>query len=73
MNSKVIRFDNGSSIETLPDTHIVARSGIKCMFPRKNGKSVMSMRKFVDLYCPDDLTDEEKIIIYNWLYGGEQE
>ena len=71
MNSKVIRLDNGSSIETLPDAHIVARSGTKCMFPRKNGKSVMSMKNFIERYCPDDLTYGEKVMMYKRFYGGE--
>ena len=71
MNSKVIRLKNGSSIEILSDAHIDAKTEFKYMTARKCGKSVISMKNFVDRYCPDNLTDGEKAMIYKRFYGGE--
>ena len=71
MNSKVIRLKNVNSIEILSDAHIDAKPEFKYMPARKCGKSVISMKNFVDRYCPDDLTDGEKAMIYKRFYGGE--
>lgn len=71
MNSKVIRLKNGNFVEILSDAHIDAKSEFKYMPARKCGKSVISMKNFVDWYCPDDLTDGEKAMIYKRFYGGE--
>lgn len=71
MNSKVIRLKNGNFIEMPSDAHIDAKSEFKYMTARKCGKSVISLKYFVDRYCPDDLTDAEKAMIYKRFYGGE--
>lgn len=70
MNAKVIKLKNENFIELLSDVHIAVKSESKYMFSRKNGKSVMSMKYFVDHYCPEDLTESEKQMIYKrWLNG----
>ena len=71
MNSKVIRLKNGNFVEILSDAHIDAKSEFKYMAARKCGKSIISMKNFVDRYCPDDLTDGEKAMIYKRFYRGE--
>lgn len=71
MKAKVIKFKNGSSIETLPNAHTVVRSDIKYMFPRKNSKPALSMVKFLETYCGIELTDDEKMMIWDLFYGGD--
>lgn len=71
MKVKVIKFKNGSSIETLPNAHTVVRSDIKYMFPRANGKPALSMIRFLELYRGTELTDDEKMMIWNLFYGGD--
>lgn len=71
MKTKVIKFKNGSSIETLPNAHAAARSDAKYMFPRANSKSALSMIRFLELYSGTELTDDEKMEIWNLFYGGD--
>lgn len=71
MKAKVIKFKNGSSIETLPNAHTVVRSDIKYMFPRANGKIALSMIRFLELYRGTGLTDDEKMEIWDLFYGGD--
>lgn len=73
MKAKVIKFKNGSSIETLPNSRITARSDIKYLFPkvRKNGKPALSMIQFLEMYRGTELTDDEKMMIWNLFYGGD--
>lgn len=73
MKAKVIKFKNGSSIETLPNAHTVVRSDIKYLFPkaRGNGKPALSMIQFLEMYRGTELTDDEKMKIWNLFYGGD--
>ena len=73
MKSKVIKFKNGSSIETLSTEHSTVRSGIKYLFPnaRGSGKPALSMIRFLELYSGTELTDDEKMIIWDLFYGGD--
>lgn len=71
MKAKVIKFKNGSSIETLPNAHTVVRSDIKYMFPRANGKIALSMIRFLEMYRGTELTDDEKMMIWDLFYGGD--
>ena len=73
MKSKVIKFKNGSSIETLPNAHTVVRSDIKYIFPkaRGNGKPALSMIQFLEMYRGTGLTDDEKMMIWDLFYGGD--
>ncbi len=71
MNLNVIRLKNGNFVEILSDAHIDAKSEFKYMAARKCGKSIILMKNLVDRYCPDDLTDGEKAMIYKRFYGGE--
>lgn len=71
MKAKVIKFKNGSSIVSLPNTHTVVRSDIKYMLPRANGKPALSMINFLEMYCGTELTDDEKMMIWNLFYGGD--
>lgn len=75
MKAKVIKFKNGSSIETLPNAHTVVRSDIKYLFPkaRGNGKPALSMIRFLELYSGTELTDDEKMEIWNLFYGGDSD
>ena len=72
MKSKVIKFKNGSSVETLPNAHTVVRSDIKYLFPkaRGNGKPALSMIQFLEMYRGTELTDDEKMMIWDLFYGG---
>ena len=74
MKVKVIKFKNGSSIETLPNTHTVVRSDIKYLFPkaRGNGKPALSMIQFLEMYRGTGLTDDEKMMIWDLFYGGDR-
>ena len=73
MKSKVIKFKNGSSIETLPNAHTVVRSDIKYLFPkaRGNGKPALSLIQFLEMYRGTELTDDEKMMIWDLFYGGD--
>lgn len=73
MKAKVIKFKNGSSIETLPNAHTVVRSDIKYLFPkaRGNGKPALSMTQFLEMYSGTELTDDGKMMIWNLFYGGD--
>lgn len=75
MKSKVIKFKNGSSIETLPNAHTVVRSDIKYLFPkaRGNGKPALSMIQFLEMYRGTELTDDEKMMIWDLFYGGDSD
>lgn len=70
MKAKVIKFKNGSSIETLPNAHTVVRSDIKYLLPRANSKPAMTMIRFFELCLDVPLTDKEKMEIWNMFYGG---
>ena len=72
MKSKVIKFKNGSSVETLPNAHTVVRSDIKYLFPkaRGNGKPALSMIQFLEMYRGTEQTDDEKMMIWDLFYGG---
>lgn len=71
MKTKVIKFKNGSSIETLPNAHAAARSDAKYMFPRANSKPALSMIRLLELYLGTKLTTHEKIEIWEMFYGGD--
>ena len=66
-------FKNDSSIETLPNTHVTTRSDVKYMFPRArgNGKPALSMIQFLEMYRGTELTDDEKMMIWDLFYGGD--
>lgn len=65
MKVKVIKFKNGSSIETLPNAHTVIRSDIKYLFPkaRGNGKPALSMIQFLEMYRGTELTDSDSYLM----------
>lgn len=71
MKAKVIKFKNGSTIEALPNEHTVVRSDIKYMFPRKNSKPALTMVRFLKTYCGIELTNDEKMMIWDLFYGGD--
>lgn len=71
MKAKVIKFKNGSSIETLSTEHSTVRSDIKYIFPRANNKPAMTMIQFLEMYRGTELTDDEKMKIWNLFYGGD--
>ena len=74
MKSKVIKFKNGSSVETLSTEHSTVRSDIKYLFPkaRGNGKPALSMIQFLEMYRGTKLTDDEKMEIWNLFYEGDR-
>lgn len=73
MKAKVIKFKNCSSIETLSTEHSTVRSDIKYFFPKARGigKPALSMIRFLELYSGTELTDDEKMEIWNLFYGGD--
>ena len=74
MKAKVIKFNNGSSIQTI-QTETVVRSRPK--FPahlfvaRGNNKPAISLIQVIECYYGIELTDEEKFEIWNLFYGGD--
>ena len=73
MKAKVIKFNNGSSIQTI-QTETVVRSRPK--FPahlfmaKGNNKPASSLIQVIECYYEIELTDEEKFEIWNLFYGG---
>ena len=76
MKAKVIKFKNGSSIQTI-QTETVVRSRPK--FPahlfmsRGNNKPAISLIQVIECYYGIKLTDEEKFEIWNLFYGGDSD
>ena len=74
MKAKVIKFNNGSSIQTI-QTETVVRSIPK--FPahffmaRGNNKPAISLVQMIEYCYGTELTDEEKFEIWNLFYGGD--
>ena len=74
MKAKVIKFNNGSSIQTI-QTETVVRSRPK--FPthffmaRGNNKPAISLVQMIEYCYGIELTDEEKLEIWNLFYGGD--
>ena len=74
MKAKVIKFNNGNSIQTT-QTETVVRSRPK--FPahlfmaRGNKKPAISLIQVIECYYGIELTDEEKFEIWNLFYGGD--
>ena len=74
MKAKVIKFNNGSSIETI-QTETVARSRpkfpIHLFMARGNNKPAISFVQMIEHYYGIELTDDEKMMIWNLFYGGD--
>ena len=74
MKAKVIKFNNGSSIQTI-QTETVVRSRPK--FPayffmaRGNSKPAISLVQMIEYCYGTELTDDEKMEIWNLFYGGD--
>ena len=76
MKAKVIKFNNGSSIQTI-HTETVVRS--RCKFPahffiaRGNNKPAISLVQMIEYCYGIEITDEEKFEIWNLFYGGDSD
>ena len=76
MKAKVIKFKNGSSIQTI-QTETVVRSRPK--FPahffmaRGNNKPAISLVQMIEYCYGIELTDEEKFEIWNLFYRGDSD
>ena len=74
MKAKVIKFNNGGSIQTI-QTETMVRSRPK--FPahffiaRDNNKPAISLIQMIECYYGVELTDEEKFEIWSLFYGGD--
>ena len=73
MKAKVIKFNNGNTIQTIP-TETVVRSRPKFsahfFMARGNNKPAISLIQVIECYYGIELTDEEKFEIWNLFYGG---
>ena len=74
MKAKVIKFKNGSSIQTI-QTETVVRSRpkfpIHLFMARGNNKPAISFVQMIEYYYGIELTDDEKMMIWNLFYGGD--
>ena len=76
MKAKVIKFNNGNTIQTI-QTETVVRSRPK--FPahffiaRGNNKPAISLVQMIEYCYVIELTDEEKFEIWNLFYGGDSD
>ena len=76
MKANVIKFNNGSSIQTI-QTEAVVRSRPK--FPvhffmaRGNNKPAISLVQMIECCYGVELTDEERFEIWNLFYGGDSD
>ena len=74
MKAKVIKFNNGSSIETI-QTETVVRSRpkfpIHLFMARENNKPAISFVQMIEYCYGTELTDDEKMMIWNLFYGGD--
>lgn len=74
MKAKVIKFNNGNTIQAI-QTETVVRSSPK--FPahlfiaRGNNKPAISLVQMIEYYYGIEFTDEEKFEIWNLFYGGD--
>ena len=71
MKAKVIKFNNGSSIQT--ETMIRSRPKFPVHFfiARGNNKPAISLVQMIECCYGIELTDEEKFEIWNLFYGGD--
>ena len=74
MKAKVIKFNNGSSIQTI-QTETVVRSRpkfpIHLFMARGNNKPAISFVQIIEYYYGIELTDDEKMMIWNLFYGDD--
>ena len=76
MKTKVIKFNNGNTIQTI-QTETAVRSRPK--FPahffmaRGNNKPAISLVQMIEYCYGIELTDEEKFKIWNLFYGGDSD
>ena len=74
MKAKVIKFNNGNSIETI-QTETVVRSifyfPVYFFMARGNNKPAISLVQMIEYCYGIELTDEEKFEIWNLFYGGD--
>ena len=74
MKAKVIKFNNGNTIQTI-QTETVVRSRpkftIHLFMARGNTKPAISLVQMIECYYGIELTDEEKFEIWNLFYGGD--
>ena len=74
MKAKVIKFNNGNTIQTI-QTETMVRSRpkfpIHLFMARGNTKPAISLVQMIEYCCGIELADEEKFEIWNLFYGGD--
>ena len=71
MKAKVIKFNNGNTIQTETVVRSRPKFPIHLFMARGSNKPAISLVQMIESCCGIELADEEKFEIWNLFYGGD--